>query len=91
MPHIHQLDYRSEGRRPASLAVPLVLLGVVGGMIWALHELAIMPYRPPQDMTTLLDGPTEAIVSFLIGILAVAWAGILFWCIVRLRRAARAA
>ena len=86
MKQLRPLDYRSELGRPGSVLVPLVLLVVVGGLIWALHELQIMPYRPPYDMSTLLGGPEEAFVTCLIAILAIIWVGVLVWGFVRFRR-----
>jgi hypothetical protein len=87
MQHTHKLDYavKSGRRRRGGVVLPLGLLVVVGGIIWALHELAIMPYRPPYDMSTLLGGPEEELVSALIAILAVVWVGILIWCVIRFR------
>jgi hypothetical protein len=86
MKPIFQLEYRSEHPRPTSVVLPFALLILVGGIIWLLHELAIAPYRPPYDMSTLLDGPEEAFVHFLISVFVVGWATILVWCISRLRR-----
>jgi NO-binding membrane sensor protein with MHYT domain len=91
MQHMHRLKYRSERRQSRSVALPITLLVVVGAMIWALHELAIMPYRPPMDMSTFLGGPEEAFVSALIAILAVIWVTILLWCFIRVRRPGSAA
>jgi hypothetical protein len=86
MQQMHPLGYQSKKRRPRSIALPVVLLVVVSGMIWALHELAIMPYRPPYDMSTFLGGPEEEFVSALIAVLAVVWIVILFWCVACFRR-----
>ena len=73
-----------------SVLAPLVWLVIFGGLIGAVHELQILAYRPPDDMSTLLGGPEETVVSFLIGVLAV-WVGILVWCIARFRRKPSAA
>jgi hypothetical protein len=85
----NQLDYAANsgdrGRR--GVILPLAMLVVVGGIIWALRELAVMPYRPPNDMSTMLGGPEEELVWTLIAILAVIWVGILIWCMIKFRHA----
>jgi hypothetical protein len=92
MQYTHKLDYavKSGGRRRGGVVLPLGLLLVVGVIIWALHELAVMPYRPPNDMSTLLGGPEEEWVSALIAVLAVVWVGILIWCVIKFRPAGSA-
>jgi hypothetical protein len=83
---IHQLEYRSEQpSKRRGVVLPLVLLVVITGIIWALHELAIMPYRPPQDMSTFLGAPEEQFVAALIAISAAVWAFVLVWCVIRFR------
>jgi hypothetical protein len=86
---MHRLEYRKEVRRshsfPVSIFLPLVLLVLDTGIIWALHKLAVMPYNPPNDMSTLLDEREEAVVSRLIAFFGVIWVGMLWWCFVELR------
>jgi hypothetical protein len=89
MQRTNQLDYaaNSGDRGRGGVILPLALLVFVGGIIWALRELAVMPYRPPNDMSTMLGGPEEELVWTLIAILAVIWVGILIWCMIRFRHA----
>lgn len=42
-------------------------------IIWFLFELQRMPYRPPQDMSTLLGGGEIVVVHGLLGMFAVGW------------------
>ncbi len=86
MSPIHSLEYHTETRQTKSLILPIVLLVFVSGLLWTLHEMAIEPYRPPDDMSTALDGQEEAIVSFLMAVLGVVWVGLLVWGFVRFRR-----
>jgi hypothetical protein len=93
MEHVTPLEYQSKERRSRAgrVVLPLVLLAVVGGLILALHELAIMPYRPPYDMSTFLGGPEEELVSLLMALLAVVWVGLVIWCVTRFRSSKSAA
>jgi hypothetical protein len=58
---------------------------VVGLMIWGLYGLANAPYRPPQDMSTLLDGDEIELVYTLIDVLAVVWLVLAVVLITKLR------
>ena len=59
-----------------ALLTSLLIIGLA--IVW-LYELAHTPYRPPHDMSTLLGGPELQIVWTLIGLLSIAWLGILCW------------
>ena len=68
------LAYRAEAPTPKlGRAVLLVALVILPVLIYLLFELQRLPYRPPQDMSTLLGGSEIAAVRVLIGVLAVGW------------------
>jgi len=69
------LDYysgpRPKRRRPyLGAAVALI---VIPAVIYVLFELQRAPYRPPQDMSTLLGGGEIETVRVVMGLLALLW------------------
>jgi hypothetical protein len=91
VPDLTKLDYRAEpkvGRRRWTLALSIALF-VIAVIIYLLFELQRAPYRPPQDMSTLLGGDEIAFVRKVIEILAIAWWGCavaLAWLLWRRKR-----
>lgn len=51
-------------------------------MEWALFELLRAPYRPPQDMTTLLGSEKYGVILFMAG-LAICGFGYVSWAATR--------
>ena len=75
-PETRHLDYETPATRVArqglAYALFLVLL-LVGAAIYGLHVLEHMPYRPPDDMSTMLGGDELAAVRGLIVVFGVVW------------------
>jgi hypothetical protein len=59
-------------------------IGVVAGTLliavveWLLFELIRTPYRPPNDMATLLGQEKYGVVGFM-GVLLAVWIGTVLW------------
>ena len=71
-------DYETPATRAARQGLAYVLflvLLLVGAAIYGLHVLEHMPYRPPDDMSTMLGGEELAAVRGLIVVLGVVWCG----------------
>jgi hypothetical protein len=67
------IEYRSAAgprkTRPMSAYV-FVCLTVLLATLWV---IALFPYDPPRDWSSLLGAPEEAVVRFLIWIATIAW------------------
>src|SRR5438309_2284651 len=67
-----KLDYARAGRRGRTGLIVLgICLPLAVVLMWGLFELQRMPYRPPFDMSTLLDGEEIIEVRFTMGVLGV--------------------
>ena len=82
----HQLEYRPEPthRRRNRLWFGLGLVAV-SLVLFGLRKLETMPYRPPDDMNTLLGGPELAIVRTLMLLFAALWCVLLIGFVVSFR------
>jgi hypothetical protein len=61
--------FRLRRKRFNLVCILLTLAFVIAG----LYLLARAPYRPPHDMTTLLDGQELQMVWFFIGVFSLCW------------------
>jgi hypothetical protein len=87
------LDYKTIPPRraaPACLELGLVLaLLVIIGIVYALSKVEDIPYRPPEDMSSLLGEPEIVILHVAMDAMMVLWVLIFGLLLVLIFRASR--